>query len=169
MAGFVLIYFLGCKPLINQSQREVMFKEAKEKCPEYFMNEEEVKIISFSSIGELKIKNKVYFVVYAKGVLTNMLSPRGQTYILFFDNRFRFLKVNHYSGNKIPLWCNETKIYFFGTVSGVDAKEDYVEEGNVIDFKNGIDDGYLMFEYNYGSSGGIDSQNWKVKDKQIIK
>jgi len=98
-----------------------------------------------------------------------MLSPRGQTFVLFYDDRFNLLKMKQYSSNIIPLWCEGSKIYFFGVVYGLGAKEDFVEVGNVVEYKNGLDEGYLMFEYNYGSSGGVDSLYWEVKDKQIIQ
>lgn len=124
----------------------------------------------FALIGSISTPNGKYKVAVQRIVTTGMLSPRGQSKLMLFDQKGT-LAASYSIINGLPLWCEGSRIYLWGsnglmTNVPVDARilEIYpnsAEGGNVIDFSKGLRQPVITREKKYGSSGGIEDDPWK--------
>ena len=92
---------------------------------------QDVKITSFAYIGEITVNHQEYYVVDLRTVIKGMLSPRGNNYILIYDNKSKLIGKVYYS-LAIPLWCEGSRVYLWGA----ETREGMY--GNVWDLKDGI-------------------------------
>src|SRR5690606_9407757 len=125
------------------TMREVMLDSAKRLSPN-FPNGNDTKLTSFAYLGDVETPDGLVRVVLCRSIITGMLSPRGQSWVAFFDANGHWLANESYIFNKPPLWCEGTKLFFYGTQN----KE---PEGNVLDFSDGIEQRKWMLEEAAGS------------------
>ena len=121
-------------------------------------------------IGEIQTPDGSFLVAHQRLVITGMLSPRGLNNLLLFQKDGALVKRFTYVQG-LPLWCEGSKIYWWGTEGHANNIEtdtkfaeiwpDSAENGNVLDFSKGINKGYFTREKRYGSSGGIEDDPWE--------
>lgn len=125
-------------------------------------------------IGHVDTVDGRFEVCFQRLVHTGMLAPRGQAKLLLFTQSgdlaasFSYPDCVH-----IPLWCESGQIYLFGFahVPGVLvdpaiealAAIDASPTGNVIDFSNGVQRATLTRKKAYGSSGGVEDEDWPTR------
>lgn len=95
---------------------------------------QDVKITRFAHIGEITVNHQEYHVVDLRTVINGMLSPRGNNYILIYDNKSKLIGKVYYS-LAMPLWCEGSRVYLWDT----ETREGMY--GNVWEFKDGIEEG----------------------------
>ena len=98
------------------------------------VNVDGVKITKFAHIGEITVNHQEYYVIDLRTVIKGMLSPRGNNFILIYDNKSKLIGKIHYI-SAMPLWCEGSRIYLWGA----EIREGM--EGNVWEFKDGIEEG----------------------------
>lgn len=129
----------------------------------------------FALIGQVVTHEGKFHVALQRLVLTSMLAPRGQAKLLLFNAK-RGLVASYSLLRAYPLWCEGSRIYLGGEgftygeipmdprVTALDPES--ALGGNVIDFSHGIHKPFMTREKKYGSSGGIeDDQFEKLKRK----
>ncbi|MEW6128358.1 MAG: hypothetical protein AB1757_15070 [Acidobacteriota bacterium] len=154
----LLLFTLCIFPNISFSQvkkagldiRESLLASAK-KADKTFPDDKDVLLTHFAYLGALKTTEGKIFVVNMRSVLKGMSAPHGVNYIMFFNQRHRFLGKLNYASS-MPLWCEGGKVYLFGDLDGISNPG----EGNVIDLSNGFKKMKIYHAKKYGSSGGID-------------
>jgi len=118
----------------------------------------------FSHIGQLVTsRDEIIYVVDRHSVTAAALSPHGQKFIMFFDEKFGFLGKIGY-GDSAPLWCDGSKLYVRGALdrrfwnSAIDRRLEKIPGGNVIDVAAGFEGLTNYHAFAYGSSGGIEDR-----------
>lgn len=116
-------------------------------------------------IGHIDTADGRYEVCVQRLVLTGMLAPRGQRWLLLFTPDGQVVRAYSLSDAE-PLWCEGGRIYLFGmgSVPGISVPPELAAQfaadglptGNVLDFLRGLDHARLVREKRYGSSGGIE-------------
>jgi hypothetical protein len=148
----LLIFPIYCLGQANKEPADIrdMLASSAKKADKDFPDGKEVLITHFSYLGKLQTREGVIYVADMRSVLNNMSAPRGVNYIMFFDNKYKFLGKQSYASS-MPLWCEEGKLYLFGDLDGFSDRGD----GNVIDLSDGYENLKIYHEKRYGSSGGI--------------
>jgi hypothetical protein len=96
-------------------------------------------------------------------VTADALAPHGQHFIVFFDEKFRFLGKIGYR-RSYPLWCDGSKLYLWGVLdktfsdSDLDRQLEKFPPGNVIDAADGFKNLKTYQAKVYGSSGGLEDK-----------
>jgi hypothetical protein len=99
----------------------------------------------FAYIGSVTTREGRLCVVYQRGVIKNMLRPRGQAALLFFSPLGKFIGRQQLHGTNYPLWCEGSKVYMFGRIlHGEDI-------GNAWDLSDGFGARKLVLTPRYGS------------------
>ena len=124
------------------NQREIFLEAARRDDPS-FPNGKQAKLTFFAHFGTVTSTSEVLHVVFMKEVLTGMLAPRGLSFLMFFDEKFRF--VGKQSCKTSPLWCENGYIFMFGEDNYQDST------GNVWDLSNGFLNRRLITKPAYGS------------------
>lgn len=108
-----------------------MLKEAKETDPQ-FPDGIKTKLTQFAYIGDLRTGDgEKLRVVAARSVILGMPSPRGQAWLSFHDYSGRFIGEHQIDAGSPPLWCDGSRVYFFGLQTNGD------ERGNALDPSKG--------------------------------
>ena len=118
----ILILFISPAFCLGQTTKEPvdlreMLASSAKKADKDFPDGNDVLLTHFSYLGKLQTKEGVIYVADMRSILNNMSAPRGVNYIMFFDNKYRFLGKQSYASS-MPLWCEEGKLYLFGDLDG---------------------------------------------------
>ena len=155
LALFIAVAWLGCgcatAPLGHSSDiRSSLLASAKRSDPD-FPDGHNMVLTHFSHVGQLVSSGgEIIYVADRRAVIAGMLAPRGQNYITFFDDHFRYLgKVGYVSSR--PLWREGSRLYLFGDFDGFATGL----SGNVLDVARGYGHITAYHARAYGSSGGI--------------
>jgi hypothetical protein len=111
--------------------REQMLADARRQDPQ-FPDGKSLKLTRFAYIGTVTANGETLRVVEAGAVIPDMLAPRGQTWLYFFDTGNR-LVGRQPVWNATPRWCEGSRVYFFGIES------DGEHEGNALDVSEGLE------------------------------
>jgi hypothetical protein len=146
----------GCATAHPRDVRAVLLDSAKYSEPG-FPDSRQVLLTHFSYVGHVVTsQGDVIYVVDQRGVIAGMRAPRGQNFIVFFDQHFRYLGQIGYVQSR-PLWCDGSRLYLFGDLDGSpQSGQSMPVGGNVIDLADGYQGIRLYHAHVYGSSGGID-------------
>ena len=102
------------------------------------------KLVRFAYVGRVESPQGQLYVVDMRLVLTGMLSPRGNNYVVFFDENHNWLGKERYILTQ-PLWCRGSKVF----LHGVDT--DGATQGNAWDLSEGFADRRRVLVSEYGS------------------
>ena len=127
----VATLLVACSSRMDDSEQ--MLLSARRFSPD-FPDEGEVKLTHFGHFGQVRCGDRDLRVAYARGVITGMLAPRGLSWLLFFDDRNRYVDQIpiRVGGGGEPLWCEGSRIYFYGIQWAGETC------GNVMDFGGGL-------------------------------
>src|SRR5204862_4038457 len=90
--------------------RSALLASAKRSDPD-FPDSHNLVLTHFSHVGQLvSSSGEVIYVADRRAVIAGMLAPRGQNYITFFDDQFRYLGKVGYALSR-PLWCEGSRLY----------------------------------------------------------
>ncbi len=151
---------LSTKPL---DVRAALLASAKKNEPD-FPDGRNLVLTHFAEVGSLvTLRGDVIYVIDQYSVTADTMAPHGQAFIVFFDNKFRFLGKIGY-GRSSPLWCDGGKLYLRGDLdrifynSDLDKRLENISPGNVIDVAEGFENLTNYQAKVYGSSGGLDDK-----------
>ena len=168
---------IGCTvtPAKPTDVRAALLASARHNEPD-FPDGRNLVLTHFSHVGQLVTSSgDVIYVADQHSVTADALSPHGQSFIVFFDQQFRYLgKLGYYRSH--PLWCDGSRLYLFGDLNWVFFNTDLDRKlespsGNVVDVAEGFEHLRVYHAWAYGSSGGLedkwslirtndDGQNW---------
>jgi hypothetical protein len=153
----ILFSVFGCSTNSGADARELMLKAARSQ-DRHFPNEKDVKLTQFAYIGLVNAKGQSLYVINVRSVIPGMLAPRGNSWLDFFDNPNHLLGTALISGQ--PLWCEGSRIYFFGSQSNGDT------EGNALEVADGIDNCKFVYIAAPGSwlpDNDADAPKWNAE------
>src|SRR5262245_1305187 len=133
LVGAMVALATGCVSVKQNSDIRAALLASAEKSDPDFPDGRNSVLTHFSHVGQLvTTSGDVIYVADRSAVLAGMLAPRGQNFITFFDQQFRYLGKIRYTESR-PLWCDGSRLYLFGEldslVNGL--------SGNVIDVARG--------------------------------
>lgn len=142
----------GCAGTPQVSDVRSFLLASAERGDPNFPDGHSVVLTHFSHVGQLvSSSGDLVYVADRRAVIAGMLAPRGQNYITFFDDQFRYLGKIRYVSSR-PLWCDGSRLYLFDDLDGFSTSL----SGNVIDIADGYEHLTAYHLRAYGSSGGID-------------
>jgi hypothetical protein len=109
-----------------------MLQSSKRLDPD-FPDGSKTKLTQFAYIGDVNAGGVKLRVVTARSVITGMPAPRGQAWISFHDEQGRFIGEHWIDAGSPPLWCQGSRVYFFGMQTNGE------ERGNALDLVDGFD------------------------------
>ena len=112
--------------------RAQMLKESRLHDPD-FPDGLRAKLTHFAYIGDVTSNGEKLRVVAARSIITGMLAPRGQAWLGFYDERARFVGEVPIDFRSPPLWCDGSRVYFFG------LQTDGEHRGNALDLREGFE------------------------------
>ena len=143
--------------------RAALLASAKKNGPD-FPDGRNLVLTHFAEVGSLvTLLGDNIYVIDQYSVTADAMAPHGQAFIVFFDNKFRFLGKIGY-GRSSPLWCDGGKLYLRGDLdrkfynSDLDKHLENISPGNVIDVAEGFENLTNYQAKVYGSSGGLDDK-----------
>ena len=128
----VTLFFTACTAT---DTRQSLLTAAKSQDP-HFPNGTDVILTRFAHIGEVSAQGRHLRVVHASSVIPNMPAPRGDSWLYLFEKN---QLITRWPIDAFPLWCDGSKIYFFG------IQTDGLTEGNAIDLNTGLDRPQYIF------------------------
>lgn len=124
--------------------RQQMLESSRREDP-HFPDGAQQKLTQFAYIGDVKTKSSTLRVVWVRSVLTGMPAPRGETWLSFFDEHGHFIGRKPIDIASPPLWCEGSRVYFFGVQTNGEQR------GNALDVGNGLSDLQLVSQPAAGS------------------
>lgn len=116
--------------------RQVML-ESERKLDRRFPDGWDFVLAEFAYIGDVNCAGRKLRVVSVKATITNMLAPRGENWMAFFDQQGHYVAQWPSNFEAPPIWCEGSLIYF----AGFDG--DGENRGNAMDVSKGLN----HFEY----------------------
>ena len=143
-AIMLILAVSGCtyvRPVVTD-QREAFLSSAASSDPD-FPDGISTKLTHFSHIGTVLTTSGPLNVTFLKQVILGMPSPRGASYLHFFDSDYRW--VGKQTCQTYPLWCEGGNIFMFGL-------DDWGgQSGNVWNLSDGFAHRTLVLKPAYGS------------------
>lgn len=126
----------GCAthPIDDSAQmlRSVQMRDSK------FPDGKQLKLTQFAYIGTVISNDQELKVASIRAVIPDMPSPRGQAYLSFFNSNNEFVGRYDINGLAPPLWCEGSRIYFFGLQTNGE------NQGNALDVSKGVSAGHYV-------------------------
>ena len=108
----IMLFIFGCKQPIQIHYVDVWQKMYDVISREHNYSNPNTKIISFHHIGDINIKGETFYVAYIHYVLLDMICPRGNSRLVFFNKKLEHCKKYDISSVGMPLRCEKSRIYF---------------------------------------------------------
>lgn len=138
----LLITCSGCRSG-NEDIRQAMLESAKKD--KDFPDETHKIVTDFVYLGGVETKDGTIRIVLCRSVLVDMLAPRGNKRIYFFNAKNDLVGQLWYSTLGEPLFCEDSRLYFSG------IQYDGRSEGNALELADGIKNARFVFAKRPGS------------------
>ena len=125
--------------------RTQMLQASKEQNPNFPDGNESI-LTQFAYIGTVTTAQGIVRVAACRSIISGMLSPRGQAWLSFHAEDGTFVGSRPYVWSAPPLWCEGSRIYFFG-LQGSDEEG----VGNALELADGLETARWVTEQREGS------------------